>query len=214
MLVASRSSNPCPSSSPKTMFTYFRGWKRKAGLVTLVTAFVLMAGWIRGRSIRGEITIGTNERDAEPKYTNQMNMEGNGWFGSKVIAKAYYQIVSTDGITIRRIKVTNPEWSLGLPVGMRETSYDAFKSLNEYIWRRQLCGFDFGERRDDLKFENVTIVGSDKESVARNNPQLRMTYLSIPYWAIVLPLTLLSAWLLLSKGRQPTQPEPSQERAA
>lgn len=29
--------------------------------------------------------------------------------------------------------------------------------------------------------------------------RLRIRYLSTPYWSIVLPLTLLSAWLLLSK---------------
>lgn len=31
---------------------------------------------------------------------------------------------------------------------------------------------------------------------------------SIPYWSVVIPLTLLSAWLLLSKRREPTVSEP------
>lgn len=33
-------------------------------------------------------------------------------------------------------------------------------------------------------------------------PPLRIDLHCVPYWAIVIPLTMLSAWLLLSKPRQ------------
>lgn len=40
------------------------------------------------------------------------------------------------------------------------------------------------------------------------------TLIRLPYWSIVIPLTGVSAWLLLSKRRQPTKPESSQESEA
>lgn len=196
------------------MGDFFRGWKRNVGCLTLLMACLLMAAWIRGRSVRTEMTLGMIEKGAEPKYTQRINMFGKAWFERNVMAKDYYQIILTDGIAFRRIKVTNPEWSLGLKVGIRETSDDAFRSLNEYVWRQQLFGIDAGELRDDLKFENVTIVGNTKESAARNNPQLRLTYLSMPYWSIILPLTLISAYLLLSKPRTSTQKNAVETRPA
>lgn len=55
-------------------------------------------------------------------------------------------------------------------------------------WRFRLLGFRVGE------FENSEYGFSQ-------------TYVSVPYWSIVIPLTLLSAYLLISKLRQkPTPP--------
>jgi hypothetical protein len=54
-----------------------------------------------------------------------------------------------------------------------------------FIWVISLCGFKVGYQLP---------------------PQCCHTVCLIPYWSIVIPLTLLSAWLLLSKPR--TKPEP------
>ena len=64
---------------------------------------------------------------------------------------------------------------------------------NEIKWRSQWNGFDFGE----MKFGEAVVK-----------------WYRTPYWSVVILLTALSAWLLLSKRRQPTKPEPSQETAA
>ena len=37
-----------------------------------------------------------------------------------------------------------------------------------------------------------------------SNTSIRADWFHVPYYSIVIPLTLLSAWLLLSKRRQPT----------
>ena len=39
------------------MREFFRGWRRNLGLVTLVIALVLMAGWIRSEAIGDDITF-------------------------------------------------------------------------------------------------------------------------------------------------------------
>ena len=42
---------------------------------------------------------------------------------------------------------------------------------------------------------------------------IRVTQRTLPYWSLVIPLTLLSAWMLLSKPR-PSAPKPSEPSQA
>jgi hypothetical protein len=56
------------------------------------------------------------------------------------------------------------------------------KVIGEAKWRWVWCGFDFCDSAND----------SDVQSRSR----------IIPYWSLVLPLTLLSAWLILIKPRK------------
>ena len=54
----------------------------------------------------------------------------------------------------------------------------------QWEWRWNRFGFDFGRTR-------INNGGNDTQ----------LTLWAIPYWSIILPLTLLSAWLLFSKAR-------------
>lgn len=56
-------------------------------------------------------------------------------------------------------------------------------------WRWRACGFDFGEWHSKQK------------------DTFRSYYWLIPYWSLVLPLTLLSAYLILWNPRKRTEPE-------
>lgn len=53
-------------------------------------------------------------------------------------------------------------------------------------WRWQSSGFDFGTFHD------------------ADQPEYQVKFWTIPYWSIVIPLTLISLWLLLPKPRGPT----------
>jgi hypothetical protein len=55
------------------------------------------------------------------------------------------------------------------------------------VWRRAWGGFDFGDCHEEFEARRL----------------IRWT---IPYWSIVLPLTLISGWLLLSKSRKKLTP--------
>lgn len=57
---------------------------------------------------------------------------------------------------------------------------------DEPIWRWRLIGFEAGEF-------TAAMTGSSS----------RVLFCSVPYWSIVLPLTLFSAWQLLSSQRKP-----------
>ena len=43
---------------------------------------------------------------------------------------------------------------------------------------------------------------TNEESYAHGQPKSRFEEWVIPYWLLVLPLTLLSAWLILAKPRK------------
>ena len=61
-------------------------------------------------------------------------------------------------------------------------------------WRWQFLGFGFGKSVDgttQVANQSVQIVPS--------------TIAVIPYWSIVVPLTLISLWLLLTKPRKSNQ---------
>jgi hypothetical protein len=104
---------------------FFKGWRRKAGLVTLALAMVLTAGWMRS-------TL----------YYDQFFMQ--------VPRGVLHYVCSENG----RIVVESPAdrfWD--------DESFALYSGPIDYQWER---------------------VG-------------------IPYWSLVLPLTLLSAWLILAK---------------
>jgi hypothetical protein len=54
-------------------------------------------------------------------------------------------------------------------------------------WRRRFFGFDFGEWHIERGGDN------------------RFTFGIVPFWSIVLPLTALSAFLLIPKPKQSTK---------
>lgn len=65
-------------------------------------------------------------------------------------------------------------------------SDDPFGHLTRWSWQTErrwdVCGFHFGWYCDEDPIRGI-----------------RLTFRIIPHWAIVIPLTLLSAWLLLGK---------------
>ena len=116
------------------MGEFLKGWRRKAGLVTLALACVLTAGWMRSYVV----------------FDDQMSLDVP--FGSPRIV-----------------------WSIG-----------------GYV-----CSAPDGPR--------ATPIESDLPSIL--DMQIRvgrptMADVVIPYWSLVLPLTLLSAWLILGKPRK------------
>ncbi len=110
---------------------------------------------------------------------------------------------------------------LCVPIGQHTFEY--FHSLNGAIW----CFHLHNTVETDVTFfkehyrgwnRRPVMSGARVDRVAKYGPFLfrnESTYaargfsLRIPYWSIVIPLTLLSAWLLLSKPRKPMSVTPS-----
>ncbi len=115
---------------------FFKGWRRKAGLVTLAMACVLMVGWMRSYLIIDAVSLGA--------------------------VKQGQSLMSKGG----RLGLTD-QWF-----------YD----------------------KDQLYWKSFTIAQARIMFPIHGGPDIR--FWVVPYWSLVLPLTLLSAWLILAKPRK------------
>ena len=107
------------------MRDFFRGWKRRAGVATLMMACLFAAGWVGSLDLDEFPVLWSHHVDEETYYEARM-------------------------------------WKAGI----------------------HFAKFTLTERN-----ESFTLYGASS--------------ITVWYWAIVLPLTLLSAWLLLSKPPAP-----------
>jgi len=122
------------------MGKFFKGWRWKIGVLTLVMACVLMGGWMRS-------FVATDV-----------------WFASTS------RIASLNG---------NFEWM-------------SFDNAPKHFIRRRSFGAD---QRDSINGAWAVLKTEHPNKMTR-----------IPYWSIVLSLTLLSAYLLLAKPKKAVEP--------
>jgi hypothetical protein len=139
------------------MPTYFHGWRRKLGVVTLVMACVLIAAWVRSLSMNDNLVLA---RDRHRAYCLiSLNGEIAIWITTSVTPATSTSLL--------------PRW-LGGPI--QGESWEAHHL--GYLFKRN--GFGSG-------IATLDSLGSTA------------LFWLIPYWSVVIPLTLFSASLLLSK---------------
>ena len=112
------------------------------------------------------------------------------YFGKGKGIHSFSLFFGRNGITLTRrtteeSRTSNPNWYCG-PLEPRESFY-IFQPGLVVEWRWHSCGFEAGEFHD------------------LEMPIWRMSWWNTPYWSLVIPLTLLSAWLLLSNSRSSNQ---------
>ena len=161
------------------MGEFFRGWRRKIGVVTLMMALVLMGGWVRSMSVEDVLKFPSAEGFCFCTFEHERISWG--------------ELTGPDSeITAKRL--TQWKWLSGRidlhsGIGPTNTSDHKFYYY-EHDWKWDLCGFYFAEGHGKL---------------TGPCPSTRLRLYVIPYWSIVIPLTLISLWLLLSKSRTSTQ---------
>lgn len=156
-------------SGQQAMRKIFYGWRRKAGVVVLLVALLLIGRWMRGQRIAD--IIGLYNDDNREILFLQTSRDGLMWEHQvaqkdKMPAVPIWRrtVLKSDGPVM---PFDDPNWLL----------------LNTMDRRWRLCGFDFG-RWHTTKMNGCSV-----------------TYWNIPYWSVILPLTLLAASLILSKPR-------------
>ncbi len=145
------------------MSEFFRGWRRKFGVVTLVMAFVFMVGWVRSVYQSDILTFPNDDYNSEIWHS-----------GGNHLAWVTYA---------RRHPNNLPSW----PTWETFQYSERIKVRNAHEtaginWNWRVFGFGYG-----------TLDTIDKS---------RLTFRIAPYWSIVMPLTLLSTYLLLVKSRE------------
>jgi len=148
------------------MGEFFKPWRRKIGVVTLVLACVFMGGWVRSYSFTDQLI--------PPGQTSTFHV----W----VSLRGRFAWMKVQG-QAARVAPSLPMFSSA--PGNSPCPID--REYSKWYW--QFMGFGSGT----------------------GNAHIYLFW-TIPYWSIVVPLTLLSAWLLLSKPRakkiEPTASKP------
>jgi hypothetical protein len=144
------------------MGDFFKPWRRKVGVATLVMACVFSVGWVRSQTRHEKLSINFGAKSA-------------------VVANSH-------------------------PSGL----------LIFYTWKRQVCGLAFEPYVPDSWWQwDETLLGdTERQSyfpyISLVNGPTRWTsgkiyggirLIESSYWSIVVPLTLHSAYLLLSSHR-------------
>jgi hypothetical protein len=153
------------------MGEYFKPWRRKVGVLTLVLALALMVGWVRSLRITDMVVF-----PAE-KLTNNSSVSFNrntllSATGSVIWVQQHTEYAEEDADFDQE---SYPVWVTNEPL-----------SFDISLFKRRCCEF-----------------GVSEFNVERNG--YRATYMQLPYWSITIPLTLIAAWLLLSKSRSANQ---------
>ena len=137
------------------MREYFRGWKRKMGVMTLVPACVLAVAWFRSLT--------------------DYDMAIVPLWGTYATC-----IESLNGVILCDLALFDESPKLALRTNNLAVLLADIKVVSREL---EAAGFDSLEYNESMS------------SVLKPS--------GVPYWSIILPLTLLSAWLLLSKPRKP-----------
>ncbi len=143
----------------------FKPWRRKIGMMTLVTACFLMVGWFRSQSrfeylyfSFGNVSYGVTSMHSGLDFSRMVELD-------PTTVSNFIDYKSVELF----IKPTDPfngtPWSKDF----------------EFDWRWDWAGFHLGEGQYTNRRDQDCMI---------------------PYWAIVIPLTLFSAFLLLTRTRK------------
>ena len=167
------------------MGDFFKPWRRRFGLVTLAMACMFMAAWVRSMSVEDVLKFPTAE-------------------GFRFFCTSEHERISWGKMTgpesersdkrVTRWKCLSGRIDLHSGIDPTNTSDHKFYHY-EHDWKWDWCGFYFAEGHGKL---------------TGPCPSTRLRLYVIPYWSIVIPLTVISFWLLLSKPRKSNQMEISE----
>ena len=160
------------------MGEFFRGWRRKLGVVMLVMACVFTGMWVRGFAFEDAIRLGNGQRIVTRGRVLQTlstsSRNGLIWKHEETDCDMTW-VAGWQSRPVEKMDEFDPVTD---PV-------TSFVNSNVLDWRWQLCGFDIG------RFHGATAD--------------RLSYWRISHSSITIPLTLISFWLLLTKPRKSNQ---------
>lgn len=157
------------------MWSYFKPLRRKLGAVTLLLACVCATGWVRSSTY-------------DDGFDQTLSQSRYGISSVRGKIRAYF----ARSEHARVLKMGHQFWSYKLDPNQK-TDLDVEKESS---------GLNLGNFR--LLRSNQD-WGHYSELVQTAGPAVPVTLFDVqlPYWSIVMPLTALSAYLLLSKPRSP-----------
>lgn len=148
------------------MKEFFHGWRRKAGLVTLVMALILAVAWMRSYFFNDEVLVPRGQ-------------------------STYFLDSAHARIGWGRTTPSHPS---------ARTELHSFNMTKMNVLdSRESCDLQVCWRWAGFRFE----LGTLRHQASRIEIETWM----VPYWSLVLPLTLLSAYLILWNPRKRSCPD-------
>jgi hypothetical protein len=147
------------------MGDFFKGWRRRIGILTLVLACVVMGSWLRSQKVVDHIII----RCSETGHESLASVDG----------RLFWISFNPDRNNFKNAKMRMvwPKWEAQLSARPGDSLFGNLHTGSSG-WQSFGIGSGVVTRRFPL-LDNVLIK-----------------FWIIPYWTIVIPLTLLSALLL------------------
>jgi hypothetical protein len=155
---------------------FFQG-RRRMGLVTLMMTMAFLGGWIRSPLNKDSVQF-----EFGTSFVTFASNQNGLWLVTSELPGSVYQPVILGG----------KSETFALPGHRYPFSSDPFGHLTRWFWvteqRWDWYGFHYGRYCDERPIGGI-----------------RLTFRIIPHWAVILPFTLISAFLLLVKPRQLNQ---------
>ena len=168
------------------MGDFFKGWRRKISLALLAVALLLTVPWMRSYVVFDELLVQppVGIDDIGPRLKHIVRSEDGAISWDRTTNSSGQAIISDTYVTSWNCYHRPPPSMVGIPSSQTIA----------FHWRRQFAGFDFG-------------------AATQHSLWLRSysEFWTIPYWSLVLPLTLFSAYLLLIKPRAAKPPISNQD---
>lgn len=172
-----------------SMGSYFKPLRRKIGVVTLVMACLFAAGWVRSSVVQDHAQI-CYQRSAHDLNSNGGRFQWDCYRDPEVIRFGYG------------------------PPSFNWQTYERNQPAIDTHWGRSRTNWQCGWLGVKVCYGKVHTHSGEVHTaggiVFVNPRMLNIRSLEVPYWSIVIPLTLLSAYLLLSKPRT-SQRKPTSE---
>jgi hypothetical protein len=205
------------------MREFFRGWRRKFGIGILAIACVFVVGWTRSLSVADEVNIpyrsalyslkfrkgeidyrrieriSTKEervmtpigvRTIELKPIDHDFVKDSDHFGSRnprTIDDFFHDYIEFVNWSER----PSPNWASDKLLAEKLNDLVTFPKKSQW----KFCGIEYAAKLREYDGSNLVSV----------------LFLVIPHWSIVVPLMLLSAYLLLSKPKPKPRPTTSEQ---
>jgi hypothetical protein len=172
------------------MREFLHGWRRKAGVISLVLACLFTGAWVRSFKSTDTVTIRSGEFTYEClasidcrlgwlRSTEERDDSTDPEFGPTFPKWKSTSFRSGPDASGQRFAVTLPD-SPGFLVG------ESFFEAPSVRWKWRWCGFGAGTVRLGW------VVSSGWQ----------IDFFVIPYWSVALPMTVVSAYLILGKPRK------------
>lgn len=160
------------------MREFFKGWRRKLGCGLLMMACALMVMWLRSRSLSEDAFLPFGQQ-----ATLQLISRNSTLTVRKFVSRFRAATAKAGPDRILLLGVYPPTQRSTGHVAFSADETNRLQLGTPYAWTFKICGIGLATFQD-------------------NDLPVRVAIYTIPYWSMVLPLTFLSAWLILWKPKK------------